>query len=146
MMKLHALPKLKGANKANRRKGRGLASGKGKTAGVGIKGQKVRTQLGRNRLQRFKRFPFLRGKGSRRIERSIRPQLIKLGSCHILSEDAVITPEVLQTHGLISVTDLPVKILASGTLKKALQFSSEVQFSANARKKLEQAGGKVIAQ
>ncbi len=145
-MKLHELPKLKGANKPNRRKGRGLGSTKGKTAGVGIKGQKVRTQLGRNRLQRFKRYPFLRGKGSRRVERSIKPQLVKLASCHILSEEVVITPEVLKNQGLILDQDMPVKIVASGILEKALQFSSEVQFSANAREKLEKAGGKVIAQ
>ena len=40
-MKLHELHASKGANKAATRKGRGIGSGNGKTAGFGSKGQKL---------------------------------------------------------------------------------------------------------
>ena len=42
-MKLHELHASKGANKAATRKGRGIGSGNGKTAGFGSKGQKARS-------------------------------------------------------------------------------------------------------
>src|SRR6266852_991881 len=42
-MKLSELADRPGARKARRRVGRGIGSGKGKTAGRGIKGQKART-------------------------------------------------------------------------------------------------------
>ena len=40
-MKLHELHAVPGANKAPTRKGRGIGSGNGKTAGYGRKGQKA---------------------------------------------------------------------------------------------------------
>ena len=40
-MKLHELHAIPGANKAVTRKGRGIGSGNGKTAGFGSKGQKL---------------------------------------------------------------------------------------------------------
>ena len=42
-MKLHELHAIPGANKAVTRKGRGIGSGNGKTAGYGSKGQKARS-------------------------------------------------------------------------------------------------------
>ena len=42
-MKLHELHASKGANKPATRKGRGIGSGNGKTAGFGSKGQKARS-------------------------------------------------------------------------------------------------------
>ncbi len=42
-MKLHELHAIPGANKAVTRKGRGIGSGNGKTAGFGSKGQKARS-------------------------------------------------------------------------------------------------------
>ena len=42
-MKLHELHASKGANKPVTRKGRGIGSGNGKTAGFGSKGQKARS-------------------------------------------------------------------------------------------------------
>ncbi len=42
-MKLHELSDNPGANKARKRVGRGIGSGKGKTSGAGVKGQKARS-------------------------------------------------------------------------------------------------------
>ena len=42
-MKLNELSDLQGARKARKRVGRGIGSGKGKTAGRGVKGQKSRS-------------------------------------------------------------------------------------------------------
>ena len=46
-MNLHELHAIPGANKARTRKGRGIGSGNGKTAGYGSKGQKARSGLKR---------------------------------------------------------------------------------------------------
>ena len=46
-MNLHELHAIPGANKARTRKGRGIGSGNGKTAGYGSKGQKARSGVKR---------------------------------------------------------------------------------------------------
>ena len=48
-MKLHELHASKGANKPVTRKGRGIGSGNGKTAGFGSKGQKARSGVKQDR-------------------------------------------------------------------------------------------------
>ena len=47
-MKLNELSDLSGATKTRKRVGRGIGSGKGKTAGRGVKGQKARTGVAIN--------------------------------------------------------------------------------------------------
>src|ERR1700733_1784999 len=47
-MKLNELSDLAGATKKRKRVGRGIGSGKGKTAGRGVKGQKARTGVAIN--------------------------------------------------------------------------------------------------
>jgi len=143
-MELHELPKLKGVQKAGRRLGRGRRSTKGKTSGHGVKGQSVRNRLKLRRLQTFKRFPFMRGKTHRRVNWSIRPATVNLSACNKL-ETEVVTPQVLLEAGLITSLEQPVKILANGTLDKKLQFSSDLSFSRNARNKIENAGGTIVA-
>jgi large subunit ribosomal protein L15 len=145
-MKLHELPTQKGKNKPSRRVGRGLGSTKGKTSGLGIKGQKVRGRLRLSRLQKFKQFPFLRGKESRRTVWSVKPQTVKLAACNRLPADQVVTPQLLAEKGLVADNSLPIKILANGTLEKPLKFSSQLQFSTNAITKIEKAGGTIVVQ
>lgn len=66
-MKLNQLPKLK--NRGKKRLGRGLGSGKGKTAGRGTKGQKARGKIPVNfsgaGLALYKKLPLRRGKGNK---------------------------------------------------------------------------------
>lgn len=143
-MELHELPKLKGVQKAGRRLGRGRRSTKGKTSGHGVKGQSVRNRLKLRRLQTFKRFPFLRGKSLRRVDWSVRPVTVSLSACNTL-EVEVVTPQVLLEAGVITNLDRPIKILGTGTFDKKLQFSSDLSFSRNARSKIEDAGGTIVA-
>src|SRR3989442_5140401 len=74
-MKLHDLQPNPGSHKTSKRVGRGHGSGKGKTAGKGMNGQKARSgpgpyvtfEGGQNRMVR--RMPYLRGfKNKWRIE------------------------------------------------------------------------------
>lgn len=143
-MELHELPKLKGANKAGRRLGRGRRSTKGKTSGHGVKGQSVRNRLKLKRLQTFKRFPFMRGKAHRRVDWSVRPVTVTLSACNVL-EATRITPQVLLDAGFVTSLEQPIKVLGNGTLNKKLQFSSDLSFSRNARSKIEGAGGTIVA-
>ena len=50
-MKLNELADNPGARKGRKRVGRGIGSGKGKTAGRGVKGQKARTGVAIKRLR-----------------------------------------------------------------------------------------------
>jgi len=55
-------------------------------------------------------------------------------------EGSEVTPEAMQSRGLIDDTTMPVKILGEGELTKKLSVSA-AKFSAGARQKIEGAGG-----
>ena len=146
-MNLNKLPKLKGRNEPDRRVGRGRSSGKGKFAGRGIKGQRVRNRLKLSRLQIFKQFPMPRGKREYAREWTVKPQVVKLADCTVFGEKSTIDRAALLEQGLINDNEeRPVKILANGSLDKPLTFSGDLLFSKNARKKIEDAGGTITDQ
>ena len=98
-----------------KRLGRGIGSGKGKTAGRGTKGQKSRS--GYNIPRRFEggqmalvqRLPKVKGFRSR----NIKPQIVKLSLIEKnFKAGERIDVKVLLGKGLIKDTNLPVKILA----------------------------------
>lgn len=71
----------------------------------------------------------------------LRYQIVNLDRLSNLSDD-LITPELLQKNGLIRDKKLPVKILGSGSIKKAVTIK-DVAFSKSAKTKIEQAGGRI---
>ncbi|MEX0658443.1 MAG: 50S ribosomal protein L15 [Egibacteraceae bacterium] len=141
-MKIHHLKPPPGAHRAKTRKGRGIAAGKGKTAGRGTKGSGAHGTVpagfegGQMPLQR--RLPKLPGFTSRnRVEYAA----VNCGSL----EDAFaagdeVTPEALRAKGLIRRGSAPVKVLGGGELTKALAVTAHA-FSASARDKISQSGG-----
>ena len=142
-MKLHELHAVPGANKARTRKGRGIGSGNGKTAGYGSKGQKARSGVkkagfegGQMPLQR--RLPKV---GFNNIF-ATKYAIVKISDLEArFNAGDVVDAEALKAAGIIKKTLDGVKVLGNGELTKALTVKAAA-YSASAKEKIEQAGGK----
>lgn len=141
-MKIHHLKPAEGAHRAKTRKGRGEASGKGKTAGRGTKGSGAHGTVpayfegGQMPLQR--RLPKLPGFTPRNRVEFATVNVARLGE--VFSEGAEVTPQLLREAGLVRRGSAPVKILGNGDLGIGLTVSAHA-FSASAKDKIEAAGG-----
>jgi large subunit ribosomal protein L15 len=144
-MKLHDLKPAPGAHKERKRIGRGHGSGKVKTGGKGMMGQKARSgpnpyrtfEGGQNRMVR--RMPYLRGFKNRwRVEY----QVLNVGDLNELPADHELTIGDLIESGTIT-KHKPLKILGEGDLNVKLTVHAH-KFSGSAREKIEAAGGKVV--
>lgn len=144
MNELSKLKKPAGSTKRKTRVGRGQASGLGKTAGRGGKGQKARTgnmhfegfEGGQTPLQR--RIPKRGFTNIHRVEFSV-VNLEQLAEA--FTAGATVDLAKLVEAGLVRDTKAPVKILGDGELKGALTVHAH-KFSASAKSKIEAAGGK----
>ncbi|HYK96515.1 MAG TPA: 50S ribosomal protein L15 [Candidatus Dormibacteraeota bacterium] len=165
-MKLHDLKPAPGSRKAKRRVGRGIAAGQGKTAGRGTKGQKARAggsipawfEGGQTPLHQ--RIPKLRGfKNPFKVQYEV----VNLGDIARLVEAGeleagdmpgskgarkgtapiTVNQEILRAAGLVRRLDRPMKVLGGGGDLSAALFVVADAFSANARSKIEGAGGTV---
>jgi large subunit ribosomal protein L15 len=144
-MKLHELAPPKGAKTERRRVGRGLGSGRGKTSGKGMKGQKSRSggkiplYFEGGQLPLVRRLPYRRGFNNVfRVEYEV----VNLDQLEKLEASGEVTPEVLRAAGLVRRNHKPVKVLARGSLEKSVAIQAHA-FSAAARQAIEAAGGKV---
>ena len=125
----------------NFRRGRGHASGNGKTAGKGHKGQKARSGAPRpgfegGQMPLYRRLP-KRGFTNRNTKEIT---AINVAALECLQDGIEVTPEVLLEAGIISKVVDGVKILGGGELTKKLNVKVEA-FSAGAKEKIEAAGG-----
>ena len=148
-MKLNEIRDNEGAHKKRMRVGRGPGSGKGKTAGRGVKGQKARTGVSiagfeGGQMPLHMRMP-KRGFNSRnrkdfaevnlwRIE-----QAIAAGK---LDAKAAIDADVLVKAGVLRRAKDGVKLLGKGELKSKLNLTVYAA-TASARAAVEKAGGKL---
>ena len=146
-MQLHSLYPFPEERKTRKRVGRGSGSGLGCTAGKGNKGQNARAgggvpagfEGGQMPLQRrlpkrgFKNYPF-----------KVTYSVISLGRLlEAFPEITEISLEAIYGRKL-AVNGSPVKILGDGDVSAALQVEAH-KFSASARQKIENAGGKANA-
>ncbi|MBX6754006.1 50S ribosomal protein L15 [Thermorudis peleae] len=142
-MKLHDLRPAPGAHRPKVRVGRGIAAGKGKTAGRGTKGQKARNKVrpgfegGQNPL-----YMRLGRKRGFRNPFKLVYEVVNVGVLNALEVDGPITPEVLFAHRLIRGLEYPVKILGDGDVTRPLHVRAHA-FSESAREKIAAAGGTV---
>lgn len=142
-MKLHDLKPAPGSKKPKTRVGRGIAAGKGKTAGRGTKGQKARGTVrpgfegGQNPL--YLRLGYRRG--FKNIFKTVY-EVVNVGRLNELEVDGPITPELLYSLRIVRDEKLPVKILGEGDVTRPLRVRAH-KFSAAAREKIEAAGGTV---
>ena len=165
-MRLHDLRPAEGSRKERTRVGRGIAAGKGKTAGRGTKGQKARAggsippwfEGGQTPLHQ--RIPKLRGFKNRfRIEYEIVnvgaiEAAVERGAFEAEAADAkpagktkapaqiTVNQDILRAVGLVRSLDKPLKILGAGDLTAPLFIVAD-GFTASARSKIEAAGGTV---
>lgn len=141
-MSLHTLKAPKGASHRKTRVGRGQASGLGKTAGRGGKGQKARTgnmhfegfEGGQMPLQR--RLPKFGFKNVFRLDL----EEVKVGDLEGLS--GTLDAAALKAAGLIRGNRDGVVVLGGGELKSAVTVKVD-RITAGARATIEGAGGKV---
>ncbi len=143
-MQQHKLSPALGSTKASKRIGRGDGSGHGTYSGRGCKGgksragYKVRPGFEGGQLPIIKRLPEKRGFTNLfKTEYS----LVNLSALSVFENGSEVDATSLLKAGLIKTLSLPVKILATGDLDRALTVKAN-KFSAAARVKIEACGGK----
>lgn len=152
---LSNLSPAEGATKARKRVGRGNGSGTGKTAGRGQKGQKARSGSHMMRpgfeggqMPLYMRTGKLRGP---HMKKSMpmgpfrtQTEIVNVGAiAGKFGAGSEVTPELLVESGLLSRVRHPVKVLGEGEIGHAVTIHAHA-FSASAKAKIEQAGGKAV--
>ena len=142
-MKLHELRAVPGATKAPKRKGRGTATGQGKTAGRGMNGQKSRSGGGvrpgfeGGQMPLYRRIP---KRGFTNIWRT-EYTVLNVEDLNRFEEGTVVTPELIKEAGMAKQVKDGIKILGNGNIEKNLTVQAH-KFSKTAVEKIEAAGGK----
>jgi len=142
-MRLNDIKPAPGSKQPRKRLGRGIGSGLGKTAGRGHKGQharaggyhKVGFEGGQMPLQRrLPKFGF-------RSHAALGRDEIRLCELSLVDGD-VIDLLTLRSAGLINNAVVEVKIIAKGTIERAVTVSG-IKVTKGARALIEAAGGRV---
>lgn len=141
-MYLHSLKPNKGSKHRRIRVGRGRASGKGKTAGRGHKGQFSRTGSTHKPLFEGGQMPLVRKLPTRGFKNYTKKIIlpVNIQSLNIFDDNTEITIKDLLDRGLIKGRFDGVKILGNGNLEKKLIIKASL-FSESAKEKIELAGG-----
>lgn len=142
-MKLHELSPAPGSTKEAFRKGRGAGSGNGKTAGKGHKGQKARSGGGVRPGFEGGQMPLQRRIPKRGFHNifATKYATVNVSDLNRFEDGAVVNNETLIEKGLLKKTLDGVKVLGNGTLEKKLTVTVAA-FTASAKQKIEEAGGK----
>lgn len=120
--------------KSLKRVGRGAGSGKGKTTGRGTKGQNARGKIsithshfegGQRPL--FKRLPYRRGKGNRKV--SDKPFAINIEKLELLPKSSVISVENLIKFGIIKKSDTGIRFKILGSANSQNQYKIDLPTS-----------------
>jgi large subunit ribosomal protein L15 len=148
-MKLTELHDNAGATKKRMRIGRGIGSGKGKTGGRGVKGQKARTgvaikgfeggQMPLHRRLPKRGFNNIHALDLNEVNLGRVQQAVEAGK---LDTKAAVTVDALVEAGILSRARDGVKVLGNGELKSKLSFEVWAA-SASAVAAIEKAGGSV---
>lgn len=145
-MKEHELRSPAGARRPRKRVGRGIASGSGKTAGRGTKGQNSRSGGGKGpyfeggQLPLVRRMPFKRGFVN---IFKVPYAVVNVAELDRFEPGTQVTPMLLVAAGLIKSLKAPIKVLGDGTLERALEVHAH-SFSGSAKAKIEAAGGSAV--
>ena len=143
-MKLHELSPAEGSAKKSFRKGRGPASGTGKTAGKGHKGQNARSGGGVRPGFEGGQIPLYRKLPKRGFNNAVFAKnyaIVNVEDLNRFEDGAVVDLELLLAAKVIRKPMDGVKVLGNGELTKKLTVKAAV-FSTTAKEKIEAAGGK----
>lgn len=144
-VELHEIKPADGARRSRKRVGRGIAAGKGKTAGRGTKGLGARSGSGGRLYREGGNLPFVRKLPFKRGFTNLR----RLVYVEVNVEDiearfnvgAEVNPSTLAQAGFMKdAYDKPVVILGRGELSKAVNVFAH-RFTRGALEKIEAAGG-----
>ena len=146
MIKLNNRTKI---NKTKIRVGRGIGSGKGKTSGRGVKGQKSRSGVA---IKSFEggQMPLYRRLPKRGFNPIFRKKIAILNLDKIqsfidkknLKSNDLINSELLKKLRLINKNSIKLKILGSGNIKDKVNIEADLA-SKSAVEKLEKIGGSI---
>jgi len=142
-MYINDLSPVAGSTHVDKRKGRGHATGNGKTAGRGHKGQKARSGGGTRIGFEGGQMPLARRIPKRGFNNIFAKPLeaINVSALEKFEDGAVVDAQALLDAGVLSKCEYGVKILGNGEISKKLTVKASA-FSDSAKEKIEAAGGK----
>jgi large subunit ribosomal protein L15 len=145
-MKIHELGKDPGRAEKRKRRGRGEASGLGRTSGHGNKGSQARSGRGKGYGGGFEggQMPLQRRvpkRGFTNISRK-EVEIVNLSTLDSFDSGATIDLEALKQKGMVRNRAKIVKVLGNGRLTKKLNVKAH-RFSKSAREKIEAKGGTI---
>ncbi len=143
-MRLHELKPAEGARKARKRVGRGVASGQGKTAGRGTKGQRSRSGGGVRPGYEGGQMPIHRRLPKRGFTNIFEKKIaiVNIRDLERFESGSTVDEALLREAQLIKGRYDGVKLLGKGEIDRPLTVRL-TGVSAGARKKIEAAGGTV---
>ncbi|MBQ5522552.1 MAG: 50S ribosomal protein L15 [Oscillospiraceae bacterium] len=142
-MYINDLSPVPGSTHVDKRKGRGHATGNGKTAGRGHKGQKARSGGGTRIGFEGGQMPLARHIPKRGFNNIFAKPLeaVNVSALEKFEDGAVVDAQALLIAGVLSKCEYGVKILGNGEITKKLTVKAAA-FSETAKQKIEAAGGK----
>lgn len=142
-MYIHELSPVAGSTHVDKRKGRGHATGNGKTAGRGHKGQKARSGGGTRVGFEGGQMPLARRVPKRGFNNIFAKPLeaVNVTVLNKFGDGAVVDAQALLDAGILSKCRYGVKFLGNGEVSKKLTVKAAA-FSETAKEKIEAAGGK----
>jgi len=143
-MKLNELSPAQGSRKAVRRLGRGVGSGRGKTAGRGTKGFNSRSGGGVRPGYEGGQMPLHRRLPKRGFANIFKKNIVVINVRDLARFDkgSLVDADALVAAGLVKGNWDGIKLLGNGEIKHPLDVKVN-QISKSAREKIEAAGGKV---
>jgi len=143
-MKLFELSPAEGSTKEPKRKGRGHATGNGKTAGRGHKGQKARSGGGVRPGFEGGQMPLYRRLPKRGFTNIFAKNYTEVNVSELerFENGTEVTAELLKEAGIISKVNDGIVVLGRGELTKTLTVKA-VRFTKSAEEKITAKGGKV---
>ncbi|SMB83790.1 LSU ribosomal protein L15P [Desulfonispora thiosulfatigenes DSM 11270] len=144
-MKLHEIKPDEGSRHSLKRKGRGIGSGLGKTAGKGHKGQRARSGGGKGPAFEGGQTPIIRrlpkrGFSNARFKTTL--VAINVSVLDRFEANTEVTPALLKQAGIVKQMKDGIKILGTGEITKPLTVKVHA-ISQTAKEKIEAVGGKV---
>ena len=142
-MKLHELNAPAGSRSGRKRKGRGTATGQGKTAGRGMNGQNSRSGGGVRLGFEGGQMPLYRRLPKRGFNNKWAKEYseVNVSALNRFEAGTEVTPALLKEAGLVKQVVDGVKILGNGQIDRAVTVKAQ-KFTASAVEKITAAGGK----
>ena len=144
MLSINTLKPAPGANRKNKRVGRGMGSGHGKTSARGYKGQLSRSGASMRPGFEGGQMPLYRRLPKRGFTNIFRKEylVINLEKLAAFEAGSQVDPDILKSKGLIKNLRDGLKVLGVGDLPHALHIKAH-KFSKSAIEKIQKAGGTI---